>query len=66
MFLRNIRYLYAFYHGPGMAVVEVDMPTGFEPDLESRQSDISFTKKTEIKDQKTIILYYDEVCSSEQ
>jgi len=44
----------------------VDMPTGFEPDLESRQSDISFTKKTEIKVQKTIILYYDEVCSSEQ
>ncbi|XP_052245529.1 C3 and PZP-like alpha-2-macroglobulin domain-containing protein 8 [Dreissena polymorpha] len=55
------RYLYAYYHGPGMAVVEIDVPTGFEADLESRFSDISLSRKSEIKDQKTVVLYYDEI-----
>ncbi|XP_052800199.1 CD109 antigen-like isoform X1 [Mya arenaria] len=55
------RYLYSLYHGPGMAVVEIDMPTGFEADLESKNSDISLSKKSEIRDQKTVVLYYDEI-----
>lgn len=44
-----------------MAVIELDMPTGFEADLESSFTDLYMSKKAEIRNSKTVVLYYDEV-----
>lgn len=55
------RYEIAYYHGPGMAVIEVDVPSGFVADLEGDLTDLSYSKKSEIRNSKTVVLYYDEV-----
>lgn len=44
-----------------MAVVEIDLPSGFEADLEGRFTEVTLSKKSEIRNQKTVVLYYDEV-----
>lgn len=44
-----------------MAVIEVDVPSGFVADLEGDLTDLSYSKKSEIRNSKTVVLYYDEV-----
>ena len=44
-----------------MCVIELDVPTGFGADLEGPFTDIYQTKKSEIRNSKTVVLYYDEV-----
>jgi hypothetical protein len=44
-----------------MAVMEIDIPSGFSADLESSKTKLDYAKKTEIRDEKTVVLYYDEV-----
>lgn len=55
------RYEPAYFHGPGMVVLEIDVPSGFDADLEGEFTDITLSKKSEIRNQKTVVLYYDEV-----
>lgn len=44
-----------------MAVMELDLPSGFTADLESPETNIPGTKRSEIRDEKTVVLYYDQV-----
>jgi hypothetical protein len=44
-----------------MAVIEIDLPSGFSADLESPDTHLDEVKKSEIRDEKTVVLYYDQV-----
>jgi hypothetical protein len=44
-----------------MAVIEIDLPSGFSADLESPDTHLDKVRKSEIRDEKTVVLYYDEV-----
>ena len=57
----KFRYEVAYYRGAGMCVIELDVPTGFEADLEGQFTDLYQSKKSEIRNRKTVVLYYDEV-----
>ncbi|XP_060607320.1 CD109 antigen-like isoform X2 [Ruditapes philippinarum] len=55
------RYLPQRFTSAGMAVMEIDIPSGFSADLESSKTKLDNAKKTEIRDEKTVVLYYDEI-----
>ena len=55
------RYLPQRFVNPGMAVIEIDLPSGFSADLESPDTHLDLVRKSEIRDEKTIVLYYDQV-----
>ena len=55
------RYLPERFTNPGMAVMEIDIPSGFTADLESSNTRLDNTKRREIRDDKTVVLYYDQV-----
>ena len=44
-----------------MAVIEIDLPSGFSADLESPDTHLDKVRKSEIRDEKTVVLYYDQV-----
>ncbi|XP_060573011.1 CD109 antigen-like isoform X2 [Ruditapes philippinarum] len=55
------RYLPQRFVNPGMAVIEIDLPSGFSADLESPDTHLDEVKKSEIRDEKTVVLYYDQI-----
>lgn len=54
-------YLPQRYMGGGMAVMEIDIPSGFTADLESSDTKLTGSRQAEIRDEKTVVLYYDEI-----
>ncbi|XP_060578353.1 CD109 antigen-like isoform X2 [Ruditapes philippinarum] len=55
------RYLPQRFVNPGMAVIEIDLPSGFSADLESPDTHLDKVRKSEIRDEKTVVLYYDQI-----
>ncbi|XP_053387212.1 C3 and PZP-like alpha-2-macroglobulin domain-containing protein 8 [Mercenaria mercenaria] len=58
------RYLPQRFNGPGMAVMEIDLPSGFSADLESSNTKVGNARQTEIREEKTVVLYYDQILPS--
>ncbi|XP_045170199.2 CD109 antigen-like [Mercenaria mercenaria] len=55
------RYLPQRFINPGMAVIEIDLPSGFSADLESPDTKLDHARQSEIRDEKTVVLYYDQI-----
>ncbi|KAL4237869.1 hypothetical protein ACF0H5_002579 [Mactra antiquata] len=55
------RYLPQRFETGSMSVMEIDLPSGFAADLESPETHIQDTRRSEIRDEKTVVLYYDEI-----
>ncbi|KAL4237870.1 hypothetical protein ACF0H5_002580 [Mactra antiquata] len=55
------RYLPQRFETGSMSVMEIDIPSGFAADLESPDTNIQGTQRSEIRDEKTVVLYYDEI-----
>ncbi|XP_053374571.1 CD109 antigen-like isoform X1 [Mercenaria mercenaria] len=55
------RYLPQRFVNPGMAVIEIDLPSGFSADLESPNTKLDHARQSEIRDEKTVVLYYDQI-----
>ncbi|KAL4237648.1 hypothetical protein ACF0H5_002362 [Mactra antiquata] len=55
------RYLPQRFETGSMSVMEIDLPSGFAADLESPDTNILGTRRSEIRDEKTVVLYYDEI-----
>ncbi|XP_053374577.1 CD109 antigen-like isoform X2 [Mercenaria mercenaria] len=55
------RYLPQRFVNPGMAVIEIDLPSGFAADLESPDSKLDHVRQSEIRNEKTVVLYYDQI-----
>lgn len=48
-----------------MCVMELDLPSGFAADLESPNTVLFGVRRSEIRDEKTLVLYYDQVIIKE-
>lgn len=47
-----------------MAVIEIDILSGFVADTESLDTKLEHVRHSEIRDEKTVVLYYDQVTVS--
>lgn len=48
---------------PGMAVIEIDFLSGFSADFESLDTKLERVTHSEIRNERTLVLYYDKVCN---